>query len=115
MNASEIISKSMLSQINLNDDDKSFDGSKTFGDYKAAIAQVIEKIDAMLPKMKAAGTDMKKASGEVDGLFRNMLRKAYGKETSFYTMRNGSKALVNVTDRNIDDITKQVSDFVANY
>lgn len=116
MNAVEIISKSQISQINLNDDDKSLDGSKTFGDIKATIAQAIEKINAALPKMKAAGVDMTKAGYDAENLFRNIVRKGWGgNNVDFYTIRNGNKAIVNVTDRNIDDIAKQISNFVINY
>lgn len=116
MNGSAIVGSSQIGQMGIEDTAKNVGSDKTFGDYKATISQTIEKIDALLPKMKAAGTDMKKASNEVDGLFRNMVRKAWGSnETSFYTNRNGNKVIVNVTARNLDDISKKISDFVANY
>lgn len=116
MNAIEIISKSQISQLNISDSDKSLDGSKTFSDIKSTVAQAIEKIDAALPKMKAAGVDMKKAGFDAENLFRNIVRKGWGStEVSFYTTRDGGKAITAVTARHIDDIAKQISDFVTNY
>jgi hypothetical protein len=116
MNATEIVSKAQISQLSINDDDKSLDGSKTFADIKATIIQAIEKVNAALPKMKAAGVDMKKASRDAEGLLRNIIRKGWGdNEVEFYTTRDGNKAITVVTARNIDDIVEQVSDFVANY
>jgi len=116
MNAIEIISNAQISQLNISDDDKSLDGSKTFSDIKATVVQAIEKINAALPKMKAGGVDMKKAAFDADGLFRNVVRKGWGgNEVEFYTTRDGGQAIAAVTARNIDDISEQIRNFVANY
>lgn len=115
MNASEIINNSIISKININDSDKSFDG-KTFADAKEVIAKAINVIADALPKMKAAGVDMKKSQWDAEELFRSIVRKGWGgNEIDFYTMRDGNKALVGINQRTIDDIVNQVRDFVANY
>lgn len=116
MNATKIISNSQISQLNISDADKSLDGSKSFSDIKATVSQAIEKINAALPKMKAAGVDMKKAANDADGLFRSVVRKGWGgNEVEFYTTRNGQKTIVAITARHIDDISEQIRTFVANY
>lgn len=116
MNASEMIKNSQISQMNINDNDTTVDGSKTFSDIKASIAKAIDTIDAALPKMKAAGIDMQKASFDARGLFRNIIRKGWGdNEVSFYTTRNGGKAILTVTARNLDDIEDEISEFVAKF
>ena len=116
MNANEIIKSSKISQIGISDDDKSLDGSKSFADIKATVVKAINIIDQALPKMKAAGQDMKKAAGDVDGLFRNIVRKGWGGvEVEFYVTREGKKTITVVTARHIDDIVEQVNQIVANY
>lgn len=116
MNATEIISNAQISQINISDNDKTMDGSKTFADIKATIAHAINVIDEALPKMKAAGTDMKKAAWDADGLFRGIVRKGWGgNEVEFYVTRDGSKAILAINQRHIDDISDSIRDYVANY
>lgn len=116
MNANEIISKSVISQIDIEDTDKSLDGTKTFADIKNNITKAIDVINEALPKMKAAGVDMKKASGDAEGLLRNIVRKEWGgNKVEFYVTRDSHKAITAVTPRTIDDIVKEVSNYVANY
>lgn len=116
MNAIEIVNNSVIGQVDINDSDKNLDGSKTFADAKSAIVTAINVIDEALPKMKAAGIDMKKATGDAEGLFRSIVRKGWGgNEMDFYTIRDGNKAIVGINQRTIDDIVNQVRDFVANY
>lgn len=116
MNAAEIISNSQINQLGISDNDRSLDGSKSFADIKATVAQAIEKINTALPKMKAAGADMKKASWDAGLLFRNIVRKGWGgAEVEFYVTRNGHKAITVVDTNHLDDISEQIRAFVANY
>jgi hypothetical protein len=110
----ELISK--LGNLGIKDDDKSLDGDKTFTDIKAGVAKAIGIIDEALPKMKAAGIDMQKASSDVDGLFRNVVRKAWGaNEVEFYVTRNGQKAITAINQRHLDNIISEISQHVAEF
>ena len=116
MNANQIINNSVINQLNINDTDKSLDGSKTFADIKSAVAKAIDVIDGALPKMKAAGVDMKKAADDAEGLFRGIIRKGWGgNEVEFYVTRDGDKAITVINQRHLDNIVAQIENFVANY
>lgn len=116
MDANEIISNSQISQLSINDDDKSLDGTKTFADIKAVVVRAIDTINEALPKMKEAGVDMKKAAFDAELLLRSIVRKGWGgNEVEFYVTRNDGQAITAVTNRHIDDVAEQVSRLVANF
>lgn len=116
MNASEIINNATISRLGIVDTDTSLDGSISFADIKGTIASAIEKIDDALPKMKAAGVDMEKASFDARGLFRAMVRRGWGgNEVDFYFARHGQKSITAVNQRHIDDIVDVICDKITNY
>jgi hypothetical protein len=116
MDAKKMIGNSQVSKLGIKDTDKSLDGKKSFLDIKNDIAGAIKVIDDALPKMAAAGIDMKKASQEADGIFRSAVRKRWGNsEVDFSVTRNGGKAITAINQRHLDDISVQVVDHVKNF
>jgi hypothetical protein len=116
MNAREIIENSTVNQLGIKDTDCSLDGTKTFSDIKDSIAKAINVIDEALPKMKAAGVDMQKASVDCRGIFRSIIRKGWGgAEVEFYVIHKGHKAITAIGPRHLDGIVRQISEYVLNY